>query len=522
MGPVADYLVNLSDCDSAIALHKARGYDDHDSAIIRVKRHRNSLLPISRLYQELLRYIFRLALPDLLVGCQVSPSYYYNSLSTLRQVSHIWEHEIVTAPLFWTLTSISLHPSFQDLIWERSGHAALEVRDRSFHHGSMSHHWTEAEKAYLARAMTREIRALCMTVPTAESLDPYIINHDHPEMRSLSLRGVGHLVCTRPLQMPRLTELQLISCSITWSPLHNLRSLSVSKTRGPNLAQFIQVLQSSPLLERLYLLAVITPPENPSNRAVIPLTPINLPQLSIIIIYNISFTLVSGILERLVPSATCRVSKIDVEVEQGLDLSSFCRHAGQICARGLVEQTTNPLLETSRFTLNLQLTSDRYLNIRSTGWNAWQQQLTMGRGVVLARRFFEGSKGISSTVLHGQFQLRVNSKVDVAEGLAIVQELFPETVELEVGTWERSSLEALEVLAEPTVEEEGNPVWRLPKLTVLKVAMIQEIAFGIGGFDYGGIVAVAIKRTQAAASSPSAVSPITLLKVGCETVSLSG
>lgn len=496
--------MNVPDNDSELSLHKASGYVDHGSVTLKSKRQKNSLRWISRLPKELSHFIFRLALPDPLD----LPSSYYRSLCTLRQVSHIWEHDIVNTPLFWTPNSPCLHPSLQDLIWERSRNAAVEVnvsQGGSFYDSSVYRNWTKAERTFLARAMTRGLRALWVAVPPAESLDPYLVDHDHPRMRSLSLRGKGQLISTHPLRTPHLTELQLINCDITWNPLHNLRSLSVSRTCGMSLAQVIQTLHSSPLLEQIHLQYIEAPLEDPSNKAVIPLTPINLPQLSSLIISKVSPIMASGVLDRLVLSNTCRPSKIYLEVDQGLDLSDFCRHAGRICARGFTEQTT-PHLQLNSTSLTLTLTPDIRLYIHRRP--AWRQQHTVWRGTEYARHFFEGGKGSSSRVSHGAFRLRVSSKSEVAEGLAMMQEFFPKTVELEVTTWE--GLEALESLADPMAEEDGNPVWRLPNLGVLKLRILQE-KYGTGAFDYGRIVAMAIKRMRAAVSSPSALAPITLL-----------
>ncbi|KAG8919245.1 hypothetical protein FRC00_011591 [Tulasnella sp. 408] len=99
----------------------------------------------------------------------------------------------------------------------------------------------------------------------------------------------------------------------------------------------------------------------------------------------------------------------------------------------------------------------------------------------------------------------MESMSHLVECLEIVHENFPETVELDVSCEE--GLKGLAVLAEPQVKE-GNPVWLLPKLEELTLETSSD------AFDYGRIIAMAIKRTQAATSSPSALSPINSLTLG--------
>ncbi|KIO29260.1 hypothetical protein M407DRAFT_21652 [Tulasnella calospora MUT 4182] len=373
MSPMVASLVTLSDSDSAIALYETSGRDKHDPDIIQIKRHRNLLVPISRLHRELLHQIFQATLSSRWTRSlhlyPPSPFPYYATLFTLRRVSHNWGHEIVNAPLFWTLISPRFNTSLQDLIWERSGDAALEVDvSRRWDSNRNNIYWTEAEKAYLARAMSREIRELHAMVPAAENLDPYIVDRDHPRMYSLSLYGVGRLISTHALRTPQLAELRLYKCSLTWNALPNLRSLSVSITSGPNLTDLIQVLQSSPLLEQLNLDRITIPPEDPSNRATIPLTPINLPRLSTIVIRDISFNLLSGLFARLSPSTTCRISKVEAVLEHGLGLASFCHHAGRVCIpQGLVEQIIDPRLHILPHALYLQVAPDRWLNVGAAG-----------------------------------------------------------------------------------------------------------------------------------------------------------
>ncbi|KAG9042867.1 hypothetical protein FS837_010287 [Tulasnella sp. UAMH 9824] len=392
---------------------------------------------------------------------------------------------------------------FQDLIWQRSRDAALELDVSRSWPASRSSYWTQIQKAYLERAMTREIRELRAMVPAAENLDPYLVDRDHPKLDSLSLYGEHQLVSTRPLRTPQLAQLRLYKCQLTWNDLPNLRSLSIVLTYGPKLTELIQVLQSSPLLEQLYLDRISIASEDPSNRASIPLIPINLPRLSTIIIREVSFSLVSGLFARLLPPPTCHTSKVELVLDHGSGLQGFCHQAGRVSIpQGLAEQITDPRLHILTHALYLQVSPDRFLNIGKAAWSSQEERSTMPRRSELARNFFEATIAVSSKPRVTQFHLRVDSISSLAEGLAIVHEFFPEVEELEIGI--EKGLEALKVLGEAATEE-GSTVWLLPKLSVLKVRMLAS------SVDYDGIVALAIKRNEAAALSPQTLSPIALL-----------
>ncbi|KAG8902967.1 hypothetical protein FRC01_009397, partial [Tulasnella sp. 417] len=411
----------------------------YEARLIKVKRHRNSLLPISRLHRELLHYIFELALSDEGDGSIDSiPSLaYYTALFVLRRVSHRWDDEI-------------------------------EFRAR---------------------------------VPADENLGWYLVDHDHPRMRALSLYGEEQILCTRPLRTPRLTELNITACNITWDGLQNLRVLSVSSCSGPNLAQLVHVLQSSPLLERLSLMDF----EAISDGAEVPLNTINLPQLSTLLLGYISFDLAYGLLERLSPSSMCWTSEIEMPWSEELGLSGFVSQAGRICTtQSPGGPTIYPQLCIDSDLVQLKMGPHQYLRIFVDDWHSWENQAKLQRVADVARMFFETSRRQSLKTQISQFLLEVHSTAFVAGGLTIVQELFPETVDLEVVTIARASFDALQVLAEPVINE-GNPVWLLPKVAVLRLTTYDAT------FNYDTIIPMVIKRTQAAASSPSALSPITLL-----------
>ncbi|KAG8916200.1 hypothetical protein FRC01_003304, partial [Tulasnella sp. 417] len=263
------------------------------------------------------------------------------------------------------------------------------------------------------------------------------------------------------------------------------------------------VLQSSPLLEYLNLNHIEVSPENPSNGAVIPPNPIDLPRLSTIIIEDMSFDMASGLLARLIPSDACRISTIDVELEQGRDLSGFCHHAGRCISRGLTQQVIDPRVYIMTDVLHLQMCLDIWLHISVIDWSGWEEQSTTPPRIQLARIFFEAGKGILLRSPISQFYLRADSIPLVAEGIAMAHEFFPGIAELDVAT--EDGLEALEALAEPMDEGEKS-VWRLPKLSALKIRVLG------GGFHCDRIIAMVIKRTQAAALSPGALSSITSLK----------
>ncbi|KAG9042871.1 hypothetical protein FS837_010291 [Tulasnella sp. UAMH 9824] len=458
----------------------------------------NSLLPISRLHQELFHHILQLVLSQNRdeYPSPSTPFRYYADLFVLRWVSHGWEHEIANTPRFWTLMSPRLSEPFQDLMWERSGAAALDIQFSS-RESPISGVWSEAEKAFLARTMTREIRKLHITVPPGENLDWYVVEYHHPRMKVLWLHGQEQIVCTGPLRIPQLEELHLKYCEIIWDNLQNLRVLSVDVSNGPNLAQLVQILQSSPQLEHLSLTNIYAA----SDGAAIPLTPIYLPQLSHIAFRFISLEIASGILERIFTSAACRVVGLVWRFEQGSAWSGLFHHAGRICApQRPEEQTFDPKLQLRGGELYLETDPDRGLYI----FNFNDEQTTVRRVAEAARIFFETSKRLPFGTQGSRFRLEFQYPSHVSEGIKIVQELFPDTAELGVACYE--GLEGLEVLAEPTIEG-GKPVWVLPKLAVLKLRTKEA-------FDYGGIIAMTIKRTQAATSSPSALSPIALLRLG--------
>ncbi|KAG8891892.1 hypothetical protein FRC00_012962 [Tulasnella sp. 408] len=348
-------------------------------------------------------------------------------------------------------------------------------------------------------------------VPAAENLDPYLADRDHPKLNSLSLYG-DHYFGSTPapwiplsvklqLRTPQLAKLQLYKCHITWNDLPNLRSLSVVLTYGPKLTELIQVLQSSPLLERLYLERISIFTEDPSNQA--PLIPINLPRLSTIIIREVSFSLASGLFARLSPPPTCHNSKIELVLDHGSGLPGFCHQAGRVCIpQGLAEQITDPRLHILSHALYIQVSPDRSLNISRAAWSSQEERSAMPRRSELARGFFEATTAVSPKPRVTQFHLRVDSRSNLAEGLAILHEFLPEVEELDIGI--EKGLEALEVLGESTTEE-GSTVWLLPKLSVLKAKMLAS------SVKFDDIVAMAIKRNEAAALSPQTLSPITLL-----------
>ncbi|KAG9042868.1 hypothetical protein FS837_010288 [Tulasnella sp. UAMH 9824] len=510
MDPAVASLAKVFDCDSAIAHYEAR--------IIQIKRRRNSLLPISRLHRELLHYILHLALSDDWDGSREPapppPFRYYSSLFVLRRVSHKWENEIANTPLFWTLFSRLLKKPMRGLIWERSGAAVLDVdvsRDprRVTGSGFGNPFWSLTEQLYLARIRKREIRQLRALVPKAENLDAYLANRHHPRMKVLSLYGEHQVVCTRPLQVPQLEELYITHCKIIWDNLQNLRVLSVAMSDGPNLAQLVHILQSSPQLERLSLRNI----KAASDGAAVPLNLIYLCHLSKITFDFISLDIASGLLERLLTSAACRVSEMSWLLSEGPSSSGFFHQAGRICTpQGPEEQIIDPQLSLIYGELHLETAPGRHL--RTLGFNSGtaKQQSIMQQVADAARTFFDTSRRLPVRVRSSRFRLQLRYMSHVAGGLGIVQELFPDTVELDVSC--KEGLKGLEVLAQPIIED-GDPVWLLPKLAVLKLNTTN------GEFDYGGIIAMAIKRTQAATTSPSALSPIALLSLATGSSTLS-
>ncbi|KAG9042870.1 hypothetical protein FS837_010290 [Tulasnella sp. UAMH 9824] len=334
-------------------------------------------------------------------------------------------------------------------------------------------------------------------VPERENLDSYIADHHHQRMKVLSLYGEHQIVCTRPLQVPHLEELYITRCNIVWDHLQNLRVLSVDESNGPNLAQLVPILQSSSRLERLFLRNI----NAASDGAGAPLNPIYLPQLSAITFSRMSFELALGILERLITSAACRISDISRPRSEGSSWLGFFHHAGRICTpQRPGEQIIDPQLSLINDYWHLEAAPGRHLHTLSFD----DQQTTMGRLAEAARMFFATSKGLPFTARSSRFRLELQYMSHVAEGLEIVHENFPETVELDVSC--REGLDVLTVLAEPKVEE-GNLVWLLPNLAMLTLNTTSD------AFDYGCIIAMAIERTRAATSSPS-LAPIILLTLG--------
>ncbi|KAG8955863.1 hypothetical protein FRC04_006310 [Tulasnella sp. 424] len=506
------YLANVVDCDSAITLYQATRHDDYHPVILRIKRRRNSLLPISRLHRELLHYVFQLALPNqrFRPSSHLHPFRYYVALFKLRKVSHSWNCEIVSTPSFWTLTSLLFPSPFKDLVLGRSGDAALDVdiskRRRDFDRESVGTDWSEVEKAYLARVMKREIRELHMLASPAENLDPYLIDRSHPKMEVLSLCCEGQLISIRPLRTPQLADLLLVGWSVPWDYICNLQLLSLSEVTGPNLPQLVQILRSSPLLQELKLNRIVPSLPSGSDQVVVPADPIISPHLSAIAIHDSSFGLASGLLHRLFPSNARSVS-IDMRlpVEGEFDMSGFCQQAGRICLpAGLAGQVCEPRLHISPDALCLQMGPDRWLNIHRLGWTEREKQSTMPGRTELARLFLGAGEGMLWRALISRFHLHVESRSAVAEGLAIVHDFFPEIVELDVTIDE--GIDMSDVLAEPIIGE-GNPTWLLPKLSVLDIKLR-----GRGG-PYNSVIAMAVKRTRSASLSPTALSPIKTLRL---------
>ncbi|KAG8895402.1 hypothetical protein FRC00_007499 [Tulasnella sp. 408] len=497
MDPALDSLLSVSDCDSAIAQHR------DEAQVIQIKRRRNSLLPISRLHPELFHHILQLALFHARDGYEElrpeSCRSHYTNLFALRRVSHGWEHEIVNTPRLWAPISHLLNTSLQNLIWERSGAAALEVDLSSYHD-----FWSASEKAFLERIMTREIRELRALVPKCETLDSYIADHHHPRLKVLALWSTDEIVCTRPLRTPQLEELYITRCNINWDHLHNLRVLSIDDPKGSNLAQLVQILQSSPRLEQLFLTRI----DVPSDGAAVPLTPIYLPQLSTIHFTRMWSELTSGLLERLITSAECGLSDIFWSSSEWPSPLRLFHQAGRICTpQGSGKQIIDPKLSLIKEHWRLETAPGRYLYTLSFSY----RRTTRVQLAEAARVFFATSKGLPSTARSSRFRLGFTYMSHLAEGLEIVHENFPETVELDVGCSE--GVDVLAVLAEPQVKE-GNSVWLLPNLAVLK--------FYPGSYarDYGCIAAMAIKRTQAATASPTIVAPIRSLTLGRGYISL--
>ncbi|KAG9042869.1 hypothetical protein FS837_010289 [Tulasnella sp. UAMH 9824] len=316
-------------------------------------------------------------------------------------------------------------------------------------------------------------------------------------MKLLSLRGGSRLVCTRPLRVPQLEELYISGCSIIWDHLQNLRVLSVCDSNSPNLAQLVPILQSSPRLERLVLRDI----NAASGGTEVSLNPICLPQLSTINLSRMSLEFASGLLERLFTSAAFRLSSIYWPRSKWSSSLDFFHQAGRSCAlQGPEEQIIDPGLSLIDNYWCFETAPDRYLHTSSLDDN----QPIMGLAEA-ARMFFATSKGLPFTARSHRFRLELKSRLHLADSLEIVHENFPETVELDVSC--EKGLKGLSVLAEPKVEE-GNPVWLLPKLAELTLDTESD------AFDYGNIIAMVIKRTQAATSSPLALSPITFLTLG--------
>ncbi|KAG8955879.1 hypothetical protein FRC04_006326 [Tulasnella sp. 424] len=497
--------------DNSIALYEANGHDNYDPVILRIKRRRNSLLPVSRLHRELLHSVFQLALPNQRFGrsYRYHPFEYYDALFTIRQVSHSWDCEISTTPLFWTLTSSEFSSPFLDLVLERSQDAALDVVALSGQEGSdywrsADAYWGEAVKAYLSRVMERGIREFHVRVPTGENLDPYIVDRLNPRMKVLSLYGEDQLTSTRPLQTPQLVDLHLVGCSLPWNHIHNLRCLSLKKASSPNLAQLVQVLHSSPMLQELKLSRIAPPPEDASNQAVVPADSIILPHLSTVTIHNTSLDLASGLLYRLFPSTTCRVF-IDQGLDGEFDMSGFCQQAGRLCTpAGLVRQGIEPRLFILPHQLYLGMGPGRGVKFFKLDWSRKEKQSTTPGRAELARFFLEGGKGILSKVSISRLHLHVEPRSVVAEGLAIAHDFFPDIVELDITIEE--GMDMFAVLAEP-INGEGNSGWPLPKLSVLNIKAV----WGESG-PYDSVITMVEKRMHAAALSPSSLSAITTLR----------
>ncbi|KAG8955862.1 hypothetical protein FRC04_006309 [Tulasnella sp. 424] len=430
--------VTLADCDSAIARYEAAGYENHNTALVEIKRRKNSLLPISRLHRELLHHVFHLALPDRQFGSSHPPPsfLYYKALSAIRKVSHSWDNETRSASSFWTFISIALPRPFRDLIWERSGDAPLDVDTSrsSYMYGVEGYidHWNETEWAYLERVAKRGIRQLFLTVPPAENPDPYIVGCSHPWMTSLSIEAERYYAIhtvSNPLQTPQLANLNLDGCNVPWDHLHNLRSLSLCRTDGPNLAQLVRILRSSPQLETLSL-DYVKPPSEDLSSETIGGTLINLPQLSTVNIRDVPFSLVSGLVDGMLPLNTYCTFSINIFTGEDIDLSGFFRQVGRLCIPP-VGEVLQPQLSMGWGELGLRTTSYRSVCIRKRNWNYQENSSTLSWRAQLARAFFEPGRRVLSEAPISRAVVWVDCAEAKTEGLAIMHEFFPKAKTVE-------------------------------------------------------------------------------------------
>ncbi|KAG9029750.1 hypothetical protein FRB95_004952 [Tulasnella sp. JGI-2019a] len=214
-------------------------------------RHHNTLLPISRLPNDLLVEIFTLAsaMEDRLTRQCCGDRTNIRMLATLAFVCHEWREIVHTTPSLWTYISAD-HPETASLeCLARSDQAPLRIsveyplfqfparhkfKTRIIHE---VHRWKSADISDMDIELLRELE-----------------QRPAPLLEMLDIRGnMGSAAVMRNLfcgSASRLRHLSLTHFRIPWdsSLLSHLRTLSIGYWRddGPSVQQVVHILQSCP------------------------------------------------------------------------------------------------------------------------------------------------------------------------------------------------------------------------------------------------------------------------------------
>ncbi|KAG9019890.1 hypothetical protein FRB90_000020 [Tulasnella sp. 427] len=514
-------LLNVEDYDKLLAINAFAGKDDQE--ITAIKRMRNALLPVSGLPREIRLNIFHLALPHRRLG---PPDYleypnmrqptrppfrYYFSLFIIRKVSHDWDHEICGTPSFWTLMSARFPPPLRDLVWSRSGQLPLDVelgKDIPTSSLESSMRWSEQDRVYLDQVIRRGLRELYLEAGYRPEAASSLLNVQHPQLRKLSILRDMPLQITTPIIAPHLADLLLVNCSLSWDSLTGLtklRSLILSETHCPTLAQLLGILNGSPSLEVLQLTFCKYGQESIED---IPQSSLSARYLTRLVLDRIPWEVTSGLIDRLVTSPICSTS-IAVEVGKHGDIPLFCKQAGRLYGSFPdVDQLPRVHVNIWFDSFSLRLGRNSYLSLYKPGWKEQEGNPRFPQRAQMIRLFLSqvnkaSLESLEDTIdqAHGWFDAVSLS----FEGLQVINDFFPQTRKLEM-TLDSAINGVVQALMEVQGVETSSSQWLLPRLTELNIKQSFRV-------HWDGLADLLLKRTHAAALPLSTVSPITELRL---------
>ncbi|KAG8955864.1 hypothetical protein FRC04_006311 [Tulasnella sp. 424] len=516
-------LSTVKDCETLLANHRSAGIDQQDPLVIQLKRTRNALLPIARLPRELRHRILQFVLPHRRLGgpdfqfTSVQPPIrpalgYYLALFTIRKVSRLWDQDICGTPSFWTVMSPLFSDKLRELVWQRSCHMALDAEVvRKGHPYSFfeSQPWTEGEVAYLGKIIQRGIRDLHLQVPRGADPSPYITNTQHPRLATLYIhQDQSSFEITSPIHAPQLVDLHLVNCGLPLDGLTKLRSLSLYGTVCPTLTQLFQTLAASPFLEELELTALRELPSDQRVKEDVPQGPLDMQYLTRVELERIPCRITAGLLDRLVAPPHCR-SSVDVDVQGYTNVPSLCQQAGRLCRWvGDASEGLLPNLNICQDVVSFTLGYGTLLSLQNHGWSDEEHETGFSQRSQLIRLFLDEIDRAGFKEPIDESYLWYDSISAAFEGTRIMEDFFPNICGLNITVDVVGLQGMIRALSETKNPQDGLPRWPLPKLSTLEIKIF--------GHDetYDNLIDLTIKRTLAAASPLSAVSPIRKLTLG--------